>query len=528
MSAGRPAVRTQETLIVMYRLSLNHPLRHPSLVRYTAMATAMLIIAPGTSRGQELWVQTHKLLAEDGRPNAYFGWRVGMSGESIVISAPQDHENGLFSGAVYVFDQHGMQLRKIVEQPPRVEGMFGRSLAADGDRAVAADPYGNTYSNRGSVVVFDVATGKTLRKLECANLDDPFPNFCEIALRRRTAVIGSPAGVEFNKWPGAAYVFDIESGEQLLRITAPDARDGQAFGSAVAIGRDKFVVSAYFDETEALRTGSVYVFDLSTGEYLYKLQPSDPVEGMCFGDCLAVAGDRLVVGAYHDNVNGPRSGSVYLYDLNTGRQLRKIAPSDGIEEQSFGRSLAIDGQRLVVGAFYDDDMGFRSGSVYLYDLTTYELVAKVSASDGEEFETFGNDVAIQGGRMIIAARACNDLGGTSGAAYIFEAQNLLRVSPDPLVGGEPATFSVFGARPDQPIWLVYSLRGVGSTYISQLNVTTDLILPRLGFKPGMTDSSGDWATTSMMPRVVRTTKVWFQAVQRENKTNVATMRITPE
>gem|GEM_PF-2101734 len=513
---------------MMYRLSPNQPLHHPLSARCLAIAIAMLIIAPAVSRAQESWTQTHKLLAEDGRLNAFFGWRVGMSGESIVISAPQDHENGLFSGAVYVFDHHGMQLRKIAEHPPRVGGRFGWTLAADGDRAVAADPYGDSYAERGSVVVLDVATGKTLRQLRCANQDDPFPNFCAIALRGQRVVIGSPAGVGSNKWPGAAYAFDIETGEQLLRIIAPDARDGQAFGSAVAIGGDKIAVSAYFDETEGLRTGSVYVFDLSTGAYQYKLQPPDPVEEMCFGDSLAVAGDRLVVGAYHDNVNGPRSGSVYVYDLNMGRQLRKIAPSDGIEEQSFGRALAIDGQRLVVGAFYDEDMGFRSGSVYLYDLSAYELIAKLSASDGEEFETFGNDVAIQGGRLIIGARACNDLGWTSGAAYIFEAENLLRVSPDPLVGGEAGTFSVFGARPEQPIWLLYSLRGVGSTHIPQLNVTADLSLPRLGCEPGLTDQSGDWATTSVLPRVVGTTSVWFQAVQRENKTNVATMQITPE
>ncbi|MCC6909888.1 MAG: hypothetical protein IT430_18285 [Phycisphaerales bacterium] len=508
------------------RLSVVHLRRHPPVAACLTITAATVLMASGVARAQERWVQTRKLLAEDGHPNAYFGWCVGMSGDSTVISAPQDHESGLFSGAFYVFDQEsGRQLQKVSGHPPRVEGRFGWTLAVDHDRVVAADPYGNSYADRGSVVVFDLPTGKALRRLECTNSDDPFPNFCEIALQGRIAVVGCPSGVEFKKWTGAAYVFDIATGEQLLRILAPDAHDGQAFGSAVAIGRDRIVVSAYFDETESLRTGSVYVFDSPTGEYLYKLQPPDPVEGMSFGECLAVSGDRLAVSAYHDDVNGPLSGSVYIYDINAGRLLHKIAPADGIEGQSFGWALAIDGQRLVVGASYDDDMGFRSGSAYVYDLSTFELVAKLSASDGEEFEQFGNAVAIQGGRIVIGARACDDLGGTSGAAYVFESSNLLRISPDPLIAGEAGTFDVFGALPDRSIWLLYSLRGVGSTYIPHLNVTADLCLPRLASERGLTDSAGDWTTTLVMPRVEQMTSVWFQAVQRESTTNVAKMLI---
>jgi len=48
----------------------------------------------------------------------------------------------------------------------------------------------------------------------------------------------------------------------------------------------------------------------------------------------------------------------------------KLLASDGASENYFGYSVSIsnDGTTTIVGARYDDDNGFQSGSAYIYDI----------------------------------------------------------------------------------------------------------------------------------------------------------------
>ena len=63
----------------------------------------------------------------------------------------------------------------------------------------------------------------------------------------------------------------------------------------------------------------------------------------------------------------------------------------------FGVSIAIDNGVVAVGAFYDDDSGFDSGSAYLFDASTGVQVAKLLASDAVFLEQFGQSIAIANG-----------------------------------------------------------------------------------------------------------------------------------
>jgi|GEM_PF-5944947 len=50
----------------------------------------------------------------------------------------------------------------------------------------------------------------------------------------------------------------------------------------------------------------------------------------------------------------PGSGSAYLFDASTGKQLDKILPSDGSADVEFGYSIAIEGGMVAVGAHKDN------------------------------------------------------------------------------------------------------------------------------------------------------------------------------
>lgn len=108
-----------------------------------------------------------------------------------------------------------------------------------------------------------------------------------------------------------------------------------------------------------------------------KIQPNDGTEGDQFGESIAICGTTALVGAPSDDDNGGLSGSAYLFDMTTGQQIAKLLPSDGTLFENFGSSVAICGVTAVIGAPFVDYKGIESGSAYLFDTTTGQQYAKL-------------------------------------------------------------------------------------------------------------------------------------------------------
>ncbi|CAK0810631.1 unnamed protein product [Prorocentrum cordatum] len=145
----------------------------------------------------------------------------------------------------------------------------------------------------------------------------------------------------------------------------------------------------------------------TSGAQLLKLLASDGAADDYFGNAVAVSSDgaRVVVGARLDDDQGLNSGSVHVFDGTTGERLLKLVASDGAGYDYFGMAVVVssDGARVVVGANYDDDQGLnsadddqgtQSGSVHVFHGTTGERLLKLVASDGAAYDYFGNAVAV--------------------------------------------------------------------------------------------------------------------------------------
>ena len=150
-----------------------------------------------------------------------------------------------------------------------------------------------------------------------------------------------------------------------------------------------------------------------------KITASDGAADDSFGWSVAVGSDRIVVGSHRDSDNGYQSGSAYIFDLD-GTQLAKITASDGASSDWFGRSVAVGNGRIVVGSWQDDDNGGNSGSAYIFNLSSYQQLTKITASDGASIDDFGYSVAIGNGRIVIGSYGDDDNGSNSGSAYIYE------------------------------------------------------------------------------------------------------------
>jgi hypothetical protein len=208
-----------------------------------------------------------------------------------------------------------------------------------------------------------------------------------------------------NLQQGSAYIFDLD-GTQLAQITPSDGIQNDYFGQSVAVGNGRIVVGA---STNYTGTGSAYIFDLD-GTELAKITASDGAAGDNFGESVAVGNGRIVVGANGDDDNGSGSGSAYIFDLE-GTQLAKITASDGAEYDYFGTSVAVGNGRIVVGAPTRYTGQPPNGKAYIFDLDGNEL-AKITPSDVAEQEQLGRSVAVGNGRIVV--------GWVGSYAYIYE------------------------------------------------------------------------------------------------------------
>ncbi len=104
------------------------------------------------------------------------------------------------------------------------------------------------------------------------------------------------------------------------------------------------------------------------GDQLAKLLADDGMANDNFGHSVAINGTTVIVGAWFADDNGAESGAAYLFDTTTGKQIAKLLPDDGAADDRFGYSVAICGTTAIVGAWQDDnDNGSNSGSAYLFD-----------------------------------------------------------------------------------------------------------------------------------------------------------------
>jgi hypothetical protein len=200
------------------------------------------------------------------------------------------------------------------------------------------------------------------------------------------------------------------------------------FGTSVDIDGDVIVIGARRGVTAATVAGAAYVFRRQGNNWNEeaKLVAFDPAYHDFFGSSVAVRGDVIVVGSEDDDPNGDESGSAYVFrrDAATGEwELRqKLFPDDGEGGDNFGRSVAVDGPRILVGAWLADGDTSTTGAAYLYRAspTDWQLGDKLFRPVGEYGDGYGFSVELSDDCGIIGA-VNDDVGGIQdmGAAFIY-------------------------------------------------------------------------------------------------------------
>lgn len=208
-------------------------------------------------------------------------------------------------------------------------------------------------------------------------------------------------------------------------FTAADGSVGDRYGRDVALDGDTLSVAAHGNGAEA---GAVYVYARSGGSWLAqaKLMAADPSPGDRFGFSVALQGDRLVAGAYRDGTAASSgAGSAYVFTRSGGAwtQQARLEAGDASPMDGFGFSVGLDGDTILVGAWAANGAaGNDTGSAYVFSWngSGWAQQAKLTAADAAEEDFFGYSVALHADTAVVASLYGDTTSGPdTGAVYVF-------------------------------------------------------------------------------------------------------------
>jgi hypothetical protein len=373
------------------------------------------------------WTQQAYLKASNTGFSDKFGWSVAISGDTIVVGATEEDSNATGvngnqldnstgnSGAAYVFVRTGdtwTQQAYIKASNTRMLYYFGNAVAVSGDTIVIGAYRQISRNIAGEAYVFVRSVGGTVWNQQAYLIPsnagpDAFGE--AVAVSGDTIIVGAPSeasnatgvdgdGANNNAHAsGAAYVFVRPSGgtvwTQQAYLKASNSESLDYFGRSVAVSGDTIVVGAPDEDSDATGvngsqtnnfardSGAAYIF-VRTGTIWRQqayLKASNTEAFDYFGNDVAVSGDTIVVGAFWKS---SLSGAAYVFVRPPGgtawTQQTSLKASNAGRDDSFGGSVAVSGDTVVIGAYSEDsnatgvngvetdNSAFGSGAAYVF------------------------------------------------------------------------------------------------------------------------------------------------------------------
>jgi hypothetical protein len=379
------------------------------------------------------FIQQGKLTVPEGGANDEFGVSVALSGNTLVVGSPG--ANGA-QGAAYIFTQSGSawtQTAKLTASDGVAGDSFGSSVSISGNTVVVgapSAPYDSiAHANGpGAAYVFTEPGSAWANMTQTAKLtasDGAAGNLfgSSVSISGSTVVVGAPGTFSV---PGSAYVF-TEPGSawvnmtQTAKLTASDSAVQDYFGTSVSISDNTVVVGANGAKVGANAfQGAAYVFTEPGAAWAdmtqtAKLTASDGHATNSFGGSVSIGGNTVVVGAIQANVGGNVQGAAYVFTepgsaWTNMTQTAKLTASDGAAGNAFGKAVSISGNTVVVGVAAAK-VGGNNGQGAAYEFTEPGLAwtdmsqtVKFTASNGEASDGFGSSVSISGNTVVVGAQ----------------------------------------------------------------------------------------------------------------------------
>ncbi len=329
---------------------------------------------------------------------------VNKYGTSAVLSN-QESLSSLRYGGLYAYDANGAELGARLQATAN-----GLSIMVDDEGAeypITIDP----FLEKAHVIGY---------------ADDPRREFgISVSVSGDTVAVGAPYASGRDSH-GAVYLFSASEDEtptvdDRIVLSSPRSVEGDGFGYSVSISGETIVVGAPWERDEELhdwrRFGAAYVFTKPSGGWVStsdaaRLTSPNALSEYSFGTSVAISVDTIVVGR---DSGYSTSGSAYVFTKPSGgwadlSEAAKLTASDGSDYDMFGQSVAINGDTVIVGAFLADLEADEEdfGAAYVYTRpsngwTDSTETVKLVAPDGSEGREFGRSLSLDGDTLVVGA-----------------------------------------------------------------------------------------------------------------------------
>jgi hypothetical protein len=220
---------------------------------------------------------------------------------------------------------------------------------------------------------------------------------------------------------------------QTSTLLPDDPENLAEFGYAVSISGSLAVVGSRNADPDRgdgllIGAGAAYIFTLTSSGWVQeaKLVANDAQPGDTFGVSVAIDGQTVVVGATGVDIGRENNvGAAYVFsrDGSSWIQKARLVPPEPLEDDAFGTSVAIDGISIVVGANSKDVYSIPdAGAAYVFIKRggSWDQKATLLSFEPSVGGYFGGAVDVDGNRIIVGSTEANLIGepGT-GSAFIF-------------------------------------------------------------------------------------------------------------
>lgn len=389
---------------------------------------------------------SYEVTVSANEPGANAGRGVALSGDILVVGVP-NRTNTTYSGAAFVFERspsNWVERARLTPSGPEAAHSFGYSATLSGETALIGAPsFQSQSSNSESAYVFIRTNGlwRQQARLVSSSASSGATFGMSVALHGNTAVVGAPTEVQNGLQVGAAYVYLREgtNWSRQARLVSPVPVAAGYFGASVAIHGNTAVVGSPRSSgfTAPTQSGDAYVFvRVGTNWSLQqKIVGSSQSPADLFGASVAVHGDTAAIGAPGmlsfdgtDRFFGFRRAYVFERVGNSWTEEQVLAPTGLMPFDLFGCSVAVDSNRIAVGAAIDwRFVTNRSGGAYIFEReeSDWEESERHQPTDIQPNDTFGLGLALTDTSLAVGASTRTNVAAILGSVFVFDRKQTI-------------------------------------------------------------------------------------------------------
>jgi hypothetical protein len=369
---------------------------------------------------------------------------ISANGNVVAIGAIENDDGGNRSGHVRVYENEGGTWTQIGQDiaGEAVDDRSGWSLALSADGGIVAIGSDLNNSWKGQVEVYENVGGiwtQIGEDIEGENFQDISATSISLSNDGSIIAIGAPRSDGIANNSGHVRVFENLGGSWMqIGLDIDGEQEQGRLGNSVALNGEGNIVAigASQNDENGTNTGEVKIYENQAGTWT---QLGGDINGEVeFEDsgsevALSQVGNIVAISSPSSNANGLHSGLVRIFEYLGGvwTQIGEDIIGEASEDY-FGWSIALSasGNVIAIGGLWNDDNGFNSGHVKIYQNIGGEwtqIGENINGEAASDESGFSVDISDDGSIVAIGAKANDGNGEFSGHVRVFDISTVLSI-----------------------------------------------------------------------------------------------------